>query len=69
MYNGGFYDSGFTVNNLPGYGTTTWAMMSWRFNASTSPYYNFSYNETPSTLRGSNTSASSGFINLLVKTL
>ena len=57
-----FQDSGFTVNNLPGYGTTTWAMMTWRFNASTTPYYNFSYNDTPSTLRGSNNSAASGFI-------
>lgn len=61
MYNGGFYDSTFTVNNLPGYGTTTWAMMTWRFNASTTPYYNFSYNDTPSTLRGSNSSSASAF--------
>lgn len=56
-----FNDSGFTVNNLPGYGTTTWVMMTWRFNASTTPYYNFSYNDTPSTLRGSNNSVNAGF--------
>ena len=61
MYNGGFYDSGFTVDNLPGYGTTTWVMMTWRFKASTTPYYSFSYNDSPSIVRGSNSSAATAF--------
>lgn len=56
----GFNSSGFSQQNLPNYGTTNWAMLVWRWDTS-SPYYQFSYNDSPETIRGSNTSANTGF--------
>ena len=48
----GFASSGFSQQSLPNYGTTNWAALYWRWQ-STSPYYQFSYNDTPGTIRGS----------------
>lgn len=60
--NGSAYnDSGFVQNNLPGWNTGQWNMMVWRWNSGVSPYYNFSYNDTPSVIRGSNTSVNAKF--------
>lgn len=56
----GFNSSGFDITTLPGYGTG-WAMMTWRWYNNTQPYYNFYYNNTPQTLRGSNNSSNSRF--------
>jgi len=53
---GGFRDSGYDQTSLPNYGTSNWICMHWRFK-STSPYYEFSYNDTPNTIRGSITSS------------
>ena len=57
----GFNDSGFLQTSLPGWNTGQWNMMVWRWNNSATPYYNFSYNDTPNVLRGSNTSINSRF--------
>jgi len=48
---GGFIDSGYDVSGIPGYGTNTWVMAIWRWQDSSSLYYNFSYNNTPGTIR------------------
>jgi len=55
-----FNDSGFLQTNLPNYGTSNWACLYWRFNTS-SPYYQFSYNDTPGTIRGSSTATGSQY--------
>lgn len=47
----GFLDSGYNVTSFPGYGTTTWMMAIWRYQDSGGLYYNFSYNDTPGTIR------------------
>ena len=57
----GFNDSGFSQQSLPGYGTQRWNMLVWRWNNATTPYYNFSYNDTPDVIRGSNNSANTRF--------
>jgi hypothetical protein len=36
-------------------------MLVWRWNNASTPYYNFSYNDTPSTIRGSNNSINTRF--------
>ena len=46
-----YNDSGFLQTNLPNYGTSNWACLYWRF-APVSPYYQFGYNDTPGTIRG-----------------
>lgn len=56
----GFNSSGFSQQSLPAYGTSKWDMLVWRWSAN-SPYYNFSYNDTPGTIRGSNASANAKF--------
>jgi hypothetical protein len=56
----GFQASGFSQQSLPGYGTTAWNMLVWRFSNS-SPYLQLSYNDSPATIRGSNTNTNSGF--------
>lgn len=50
----GFNSTGYSQQSLPGYGTSRWNMLVWRWTSvSYSQYqYNFSYNDTPSTLRG-----------------
>ncbi len=50
---GGFLSAGYDVSTLPGF-TTQWNMLTWRY-FQTSPYYVFTYNDTPGTTRGSNT--------------
>jgi hypothetical protein len=56
-----FNSSGFSQQSLPGYGTSQWNMLVWRWNNSTTPYYNFSYNDSPEVIRGSNSSINSRF--------
>jgi len=53
---GGFYGTGYSQQSLPNYGTSNWAILYWRWQSS-SPYYQFSYNDTPGTIRGSITDA------------
>jgi len=48
----GFIGTGYDQQSLPGYGTTAWVAMWWRWQSS-SPYYELSYNDTPGTIRGS----------------
>lgn len=57
----GFNTTGFSQQSLPSYGTTKWDMLVWRWNSSTTPYYNLSYNDSPGTIRGSIASVNSKF--------
>jgi hypothetical protein len=59
----GFNSSGYSQQSLPGYGTTAWNMLVWRWVSTntTYPYYSFSYNDTPSVIRGSITSSNARF--------
>lgn len=56
----GFVDSGALQSSIPGNATTTWAFLHFRFSTS-SPYYQLSWNDTPSTIRGSSTNISSSY--------
>ena len=57
---GGFIDSGYSQQSLPNYGTSNWVALYWRWQSS-SPYYEISYNDTPSTIRGSITNANARY--------
>ena len=57
----GFNATGFSQQSLPGYGTQRWNMLVWRWNNASTPYYNFSYNDTPDVIRGSNNSINTRF--------
>jgi hypothetical protein len=57
----GFNDSGFSQQNLPGYASNQWNMLTWRWKNAATPYYNFSYNDSPATIRGSNNSSNARF--------
>lgn len=57
----GFNNSGFSQQNLPGYATNAWNMLVWRWKDAATPYYNFSYNDTPEIIRGSNNSINTRF--------
>jgi len=46
----GFISSGYTITNLPSF--NGWACLYWRWQRLT-PYYEFSYNDSPGTIRGS----------------
>ena len=48
----GFNSTGYSQQSLPNYGTSNWICMYFRFQ-NTSPFYEFSYNDTPGTIRGS----------------
>jgi len=56
----GFLSTSFSQQSLPGYGTSAWISMYWRWQ-SVSPYYQFSYNDTPGTARGTLTSVNSRY--------
>lgn len=56
----GFQSSGYSQQSLPNYGTTNWICMYFRFK-STSPFWEFSYNDTPSTIRGSITNTNARY--------
>lgn len=47
-----FIGTNFSQQNLPGNGTNQWICMHWRWQ-NISPYYEFSYNDTPNIIRGS----------------
>lgn len=57
----GFNNSGFSQQSLPGYGTSQWNMLIWRWYSVGTPSYSFSYNNTPGTIRGSITSTNARF--------
>jgi hypothetical protein len=58
----GFNNTGYSQQSLPNYGTSNWICMYFRWK-STSPYFEFSYNDTPGTIRGSLTSTNARHIN------
>jgi len=58
-----FNSSGFNQNSIPGWNTGQWNMLVWRWRGGSSPYYNFSYNDSPNIIRGSNTSSNARFKN------
>lgn len=59
----GFNSSGFSQQSIPGYGTSQWNMLVWRWVSTQNNfnYYTFGYNDTPETIRGSNSSANARF--------
>lgn len=57
----GFNDSGFSQQSLPGYASNQWNMLTWRWKNAATPYYNFSYNDSPEIIRGSNNSSNTRF--------
>lgn len=59
----GFNSSGFSQQSLPGYGTSRWNMLVWRWVSTQNDfnYYTISYNDSPETIRGSNSSANARF--------
>ena len=56
----GFLDSGYDQTSLPNYSTSKWICMYFRWQSS-SPYYEFSYNDTPGTIRGSITNSNARY--------
>lgn len=56
----GFIDSGIDQTSIPGHGTSTWAILYWRWQNS-SPYYEFSWNDTPGTIRSSITNSNARY--------
>lgn len=48
----GFNSCGYSQQDLPNYNTTNWVCMQWRWNNSVTPYYSFSFNDSPSATRG-----------------
>ena len=57
---GNFQSTGYSQQSLPNYNTTNWIIMYWRWQ-NISPYYQFSFNDTPGTIRGSLTSTSARY--------
>lgn len=55
-----FISTGFSQQNIPNNGTTGWVIIYWRWQSS-SPFYQFSYNDTPSTIRGSLTNSNARY--------
>lgn len=56
----GFIDSGFDQTSFPNYGTNNWMFAHFRFSSS-SPYYRFSYNDSPESIRGSITNSNAAY--------
>lgn len=56
----GFISSGVNQSTFPDYNTPNWTMLYWRWQ-STSPYYQFSWNNTPGTIRGSITDSNARY--------
>lgn len=59
----GFNSTGYSQQSLPGYGTTQWNMLVWRWVSTQNDfyYYSFSYNDTPETERGYISSSNARF--------
>lgn len=57
----GFNVSGATQTDIPGYNTGKWNMLYWRWSNSTTPYYNFGYNDSTNTVKGSNSAVAAKF--------
>lgn len=55
----GFNSSGYDQNSLPGWNTGAWNMLVWRWNNSSTPYYNLSVNGP--TIVGTNSSVNARF--------
>lgn len=56
----GFLGTGYSQQNLPNYNTSNWILIYWRWQ-SAAPQYQFSYNDTPGTIRGSITNESARY--------
>jgi hypothetical protein len=56
----GFIGTGYSQQSLPNYNTSNWIIIYWRWQ-STSPYYQFGYNDTPGAVRGSLTNVNSRY--------
>ena len=57
----GFYGTGYNVTSIPGY-SSGWYCLYWRWQ-NFSPYYQFSYNNSPEIIRGSITNSNANLIN------
>jgi hypothetical protein len=59
----GFNSSGYSQQSLPGYGTSAWNMLVWRWSNTSYNYYyyNFCYNNSPGTLQGYISSANARY--------
>lgn len=59
----GFNSTGFSQQSIPGYGTSQWNMLVWRWVSTQNDfyYYTFSYNDTPETNRGILSSSNARF--------
>lgn len=55
-----FFDSGGDQTSFPNYGTSNWVALYWRWQSS-SPYYKYSWNDTPGTTRGSITNSTARY--------
>lgn len=55
-----FIGTGFSQQSLPNYASANWIVLYFRWQ-SVSPFYQFSYNDTPGTIRGSITNASARY--------
>ena len=60
VWSGSFIDTGYAVTSIPGYGTSTWVCLYFRWSSS-SPFYTMSYNDTPGTIRASSTNSSAAY--------
>jgi hypothetical protein len=59
----GFNGCGYSQQSLPNYNTTNWVCMQWRWNNAVAPYYSFSYNDSPSAIRGTISNSNARFKN------
>lgn len=57
----GFNTAGFSQQSLPHYGTSNFDMLIWRWNHAGSNFHDFSYNDTPGTIRYSMTSSNTRY--------
>lgn len=57
---GGLLITSYSQQSLPNYNTSNWIIMYWRWQ-NISPYYQFSFNDTPGTIRGSLTSTNARY--------
>lgn len=55
----GYVDSGYLQTSFPNHGLTSWMLLHFRINNSTSPFWQMSYNDTPSTIRAQITNSAS----------
>lgn len=56
----GFIGTGYSQQSLPNYNTSNWIIMYWRWQSS-SPYYQFGFNDSVGTIRGSLTNTNARY--------